>query len=155
MIDNGIITNGGGVFGISKHVYSWYRFANDLVAEEKPESWKGINLLSGIVMTREEVQVIIDQYVANPNENQLYVFYISYNDDSNVSLNSIFQCVVDIPSLYANNHIVGFAIKNYEQGKVADILNISSDDASSLSELIYKNGYSVDAFIGGLQVVFD
>ena len=106
-------------------------------------------------MTREEVQVIIDQYVANPNENQLYVFYISYNDDSNVSLNSIFQCVVDIPSLYANNHIVGFAIKNYEQGKVADILNISSDDASSLSELIYKNGYSVDAFIGGLQVVFD
>lgn len=106
-------------------------------------------------MTREEAQVIIDQYVANPNENQLYVFYISYPDNYDVSLNSILQGVVDIPSLYANNRIVGFVMKNYEQGKAGQIINIKLDDINGASDLIYKDGYSIDTFIGGLQVLFD
>lgn len=142
----------GGVFGISKHVYSWYRFANDLVAEEKPEGTTSINILSGIVMTGEEVQAIIDQYIANPNENQLYVFYISCDKNSAISHYSIYQCVVNIPLLYDNRNVVGFVMNNYEQGKIANIKNITLDDASSLSDLIYKNGYSVHTFIGGLQV---
>lgn len=146
----------GGVFGINKHIYSYYRFATDKVVASSSPDYMG-----GIIITKNEAQLLINNYLQDPNNNQLYTFYLLIGYTLELSKVGIYQCFVDIPSLYMNEENVGFVLNpaissDVNNFKIASLKILDSTNFSGIAGGIdFVEGYSEETFIGGIWVSFN
>lgn len=150
----------GGVFGISKHVYSGNRFCTPEVATSAAIG--SYTNLQGIIMTGSEVQQLIDQFLSNPSENQVYIFdYITiyYDGDFEGNIISTNKIFIDIPllynaTIYSYNEPVGSTIYNYQQESpnYRTPYIIGSDHVEKLQTYDFHNGYSAQDFLNGIRM---